>query len=287
MQSSFAYLNGFTSQRISMPLGSTEETITYILSQNTIFQSYLGDRFDLVREIATVAMDEPDNRMDLAIFNAEGVLLNDDQLQVARDSYHTQEFSQTHMLDHQFVYSLIFWTGFGGCGVMESEKLQGCTIFIRKVFTFLILQPGDHFIHQLITLREKFLCVVFGRLVNINIKFLAQSQRRHFAREDEIWVQNPEGSPKEYGLRAFIPPSLTDSDEYWSHIAPKCFAISTQLGSPTFLLTFTMNPHWPAYKALMRGDGIFADSGIAAIIFTSKLSALMKFIQKSQILGKV
>jgi hypothetical protein len=48
-----------------------------------------------------------------------------------------------------------------------------------------------------------------------------------------------------------------------------------------------MNHHWPGYKALMRGDGVFADSAIAAIIFKINLSALMNFIQKLQILGKV
>jgi hypothetical protein len=99
--------------------------------------------------------------------------------------------------------------------------------------------------------------------------------------------QNPEGSPKEYGLRTFIPPSLSDSDEYWRHVATKCFAVSTQLASPTFFLTFTMNPHWLDYKALIQGDGVFDDSAIAAIIFKIKLSALMNFIQKHQILSKV
>jgi hypothetical protein len=48
-----------------------------------------------------------------------------------------------------------------------------------------------------------------------------------------------------------------------------------------------MNPHWPDYKALMRADGVFADSAIAVIIFKIKLSALINFIQKRQILGKV
>jgi hypothetical protein len=72
---------------------------------------------------------------------------------------------------------------------------------------------------------------------------LVQLQRRYFARDNEILDQNPEGSPKEYGLRTSIPPSLANSDEYWSHVATKCFAISIQLDSPTFLLTFAMNPH--------------------------------------------
>jgi hypothetical protein len=37
----------------------------------------------------------------------------------------------------------------------------------------------------------------------------------------------------------------------------------------------------------MRGDGGFADSAIAAIIFKAKLSASMKFIQRNQILSQV
>jgi hypothetical protein len=120
--------------------------------------------------------------------------------------------------------------------------------------------------------------VVFSRLVNLDIQFIAQAQRRYFARDDEILDQNPEGSPKEYGCRMFIPPSLIDSDEYWRHVGTKCFAISTQLGSPTFFLTFTMNPHWSDSQAVMRGDSVFADSAIAAIVFKTKLSALMNFI---------
>jgi hypothetical protein len=73
------------------------------------------------------------------------------------------------MLYDQLMYPLIFWTGSGGCGVMEFEKLQGCTTLIRKVLISLILQPRDHFIHQLRTIREEHICVVFGRLVNLNI----------------------------------------------------------------------------------------------------------------------
>jgi hypothetical protein len=71
-------------------------------------------------------------------------------------------------------------------------------------------------------------------LVNLNIKVIAQAQRQYFAWADETLGQNPEGSPKEYGLRTFIPPSLTDGDEYWRHVTTQRFAISTQLGSAIF-----------------------------------------------------
>jgi hypothetical protein len=92
-------------------------------------------------------MDEPDDGMNPAIFNAEGALLDDHQLEIVRNSDHTQKLSQAHMLYDQLMYPLIFWTGSGGYGVMESEKLQGCTTLIRKVLISLILQPRDHFIH--------------------------------------------------------------------------------------------------------------------------------------------
>jgi hypothetical protein len=131
----------------------------------------------LVQEIATVAMDELDDGMNLAIVNGEEALFDDHQLEVVRNSYPTQKLSQVYMLYDQLVYPLIFWTGSRGCGVMESEKLQGCTTLIRKVLISLLLQPRDHFIHQLITLREEFICAVFGRLVNLNIKFIAQAER--------------------------------------------------------------------------------------------------------------
>jgi hypothetical protein len=48
-----------------------------------------------------------------------------------------------------------------------------------------------------------------------------------------------------------------------------------------------MKPHCPDYKTLMRGDRVFADSAIAVIIPKIKLSALMNYIQKHQILTKV
>jgi hypothetical protein len=61
-----------TKQRIPILPGLTEEIITSILSQNRALQGYLRDRLDSVREIATVAMDEPGDGMNLVIFNTEG-----------------------------------------------------------------------------------------------------------------------------------------------------------------------------------------------------------------------
>jgi hypothetical protein len=148
----------------------------------------------------------------------------------------------------------------------------------------LALQPRDHFIHRLTTLREEIICAVCGRLIDLKMTFLAQAQRRCFAREDEIRADDCEDSSKENGLQTFIPLSLVDSDENWHDVVTKCFPLSTQSGPPTFFLTFTMNPFWVDYHALKRGRETFADSAMGVIIFKTKLLALMQFIQKREIL---
>jgi hypothetical protein len=107
-----------THQRIPIPPGATTGIIASILSQNRILQGYLRDWFDSVREIVTVAIDEPDDGMNLAIFNAEGALLDDHQLEVFRNSYYSQKLSQVHMLYDQLRYLLISWAGSGRYGVM-------------------------------------------------------------------------------------------------------------------------------------------------------------------------
>jgi hypothetical protein len=128
----------------------------------------------------------------------------------------------------------------------QSEKSQGATTLIRKVLISLIMQPSDHFIHQLTTLREEFIYAVYGGLINLKTKFLAQ--RRCFAREDEIRADDCEDSSKEYRLRTFTPPSLADSDDYSHHATIKCFALSTQLCPPTLFLTSIMNLYWVDYQ---------------------------------------
>jgi hypothetical protein len=60
-----------------------------------------------------------------------------------------------------------------------------------------------------------------------------------------------------------------------------------QLGTPTFFLSFPMNPHWAEYSVLMRSDGVFADSAMAPMMSKTKLSALIKFTGKNEPMGKV
>jgi hypothetical protein len=93
-------------------------------------------------------------------------------------------------------------------------------------------------------------------LANLQVKCLASAQKRQFTRQDEIRARLPEDQPKEYGMRTFIPSSLTDSNEYWREGATKCFAICAQSDTPTFFLTFTMNPDWQISKLRSEALGV-------------------------------
>jgi hypothetical protein len=90
------------------------------------------------------------------------------------------------MLCDEFVYPLIFSTGSGGCGILQSEKPEGTAPLIRKVFISLILQSRDHLIHQLTTLRKEFICAVYSCLIKLKMRSLVQAQKRCLAKEDEI-----------------------------------------------------------------------------------------------------
>jgi hypothetical protein len=88
-------------------------------------------------------------------------------------------------------------------------------------------------------------------------------------------------------LRPCIPASLIDREEYSRHVAIKCFALSTQLGSPTFFLSFMINLCLAEYHTIKRGSESFVDSAMNSVIIKVKLSVLMKFIKHRQILAKV
>jgi hypothetical protein len=79
---------------------------------------------------------------------------------------------------------------------------------------------------------------------------------------------------------------MIDTDQYWHGVAEKFFALSSQMGPPTFFLTLTMNPYLPEYQALKRGTGHFSNSTLISIVFRARRKDLMKFCTQSQVLGK-
>jgi hypothetical protein len=56
-----------------------------ILSQNGPYQGHLRAQPESVQEIATVSMNEAHKGMNLVIFNADGLLMSDRQMEVLQD----------------------------------------------------------------------------------------------------------------------------------------------------------------------------------------------------------
>jgi hypothetical protein len=75
-------------RRLAMQPGEIEDIIALILSQNKTLAGYLRNRLDSLREMGSVSMNEPDEGMNLEVFNTEGLLLNDHQMETLRNSYH-------------------------------------------------------------------------------------------------------------------------------------------------------------------------------------------------------
>jgi hypothetical protein len=63
------------------------------------------------------------------------------------------------------------------CGVGPARPCQGATTIMRKCLIALVMQPHQHFLHTMATLREELLCAVAGRLIDINIKYLAEREK--------------------------------------------------------------------------------------------------------------
>jgi hypothetical protein len=218
-------------------IGSHESLIQTILLENATLRRYVRERLTkAVEKMDYFAHDSMDTGMILAILD-DAICTGPAEWQVVRATYKVDHLQQTTGLYDQLVYSLIFWNGLGVCGSIGDEPIQGSTTRIRKILICLMLQSRNHFIHGLETLREEFLCAIAGLLVNIFLKWMLGARRCHFAREDEIRERDGDGNGrKEYGLRSFIPASVIDRDQYWHGVAEKYFALSSQMGAPTFFL---------------------------------------------------
>jgi hypothetical protein len=91
-------------RELPRPPGDIEEIIDFITSQNITLRRYLRDRLDSLRQIGIVSINESGEGMNLAVFSAEGLLLNDYQMEVLRSSDQHQKLSQSHILYDRLVY---------------------------------------------------------------------------------------------------------------------------------------------------------------------------------------
>jgi hypothetical protein len=108
-----------------------------------------------------------DTGMNLAIMNADGISAQSAEFTALKTTYAVKRIKQWIIEYDQLASPLIFWNGKGACGAIDAETIQGLTKRIRKVLICLMLQPRDHFIHALETLREELISSLSRRLVNI------------------------------------------------------------------------------------------------------------------------
>jgi hypothetical protein len=188
-----------------------------IVSANETLKGYLhNQRQKAVREMQIAVPGSTDQGMTLAILNSDRIREHSAEWVALTDHYTSEKLPQTSALYDQSIYPLIFWNGQGGLGMIKNEIVQAVTTRIRKVLICLVFQPRKHFIHLLETLREEFLCATNGRRVNPEAKWLLRAEAACLAREDEVKGKgNRDNQFDKFGLRSFIPSSMTHTDQYW------------------------------------------------------------------------
>jgi hypothetical protein len=164
--------------------GLIAEMIDQLLTLNPTLRDYLRERVNAVRQTAMATIPEMDDSFNLAIVT-NGSPARPQDLQAMRVGYGRKKLTQYERLYDQLIYPLIFWNGTGGCGVEAGQPFQKATTLMRKSLIALVIQPRGYFLHEMGTLRDEIISALSGRLVNLNIKYLAERGKEVF-QEDEI-----------------------------------------------------------------------------------------------------
>jgi hypothetical protein len=72
--------------------------IAEFLERNETLRNYLRNRAGNIKQIASVSMNEADEGVNLAIFNADGLLLTEHGIEMVRSTYQVQKLPQTQSL---------------------------------------------------------------------------------------------------------------------------------------------------------------------------------------------
>jgi hypothetical protein len=113
-------------------LHNCDQLIADILIRTDILGQSLRERLDSVQNLAIASITEPDQGMNLSIFNADGLFFISQEIEAVKNCYQINKLSQNLMLYDQLVYPLIFWDGQGWCGSANSDGLKRVTTLIRK-----------------------------------------------------------------------------------------------------------------------------------------------------------
>ena len=129
-----------------------------------------------------------------------------------KDKFSDGKYKKTYLYANsakydQLVYPLIFWDGKGGCGKLDDEdkwSIQDMRFVCRSI----LYQPMKHYIHKLSTLREEFLCSLYGRIMKMRIDYAFKRQLLQYMSD---MVLHPQISSDKGDIKTFIPKTLSGS----------------------------------------------------------------------------
>ncbi len=157
------------------------------------------------------------------------------------------------------------------------------TTKIRLCTKALMMQPHDHWIHKLGTLREEFMIHQYCKLIYCQTEYWLNKQRLNA--KEKYLDPNYSGTSISDGIKTFIPKSMTGAT-YWKEIQNNGFILSSKFGAPTFFLTFTTNPDWPEF-ADVGEDKPFLNGSLVSRVFKIKFHKLIQYIQSHKLFGTV
>ena len=252
------------------------------------FIAFVSDSTDRNTSIAAISTDNPfDKTSSLVTFYNDTTQISSN---TKIEDYPTKIVPVESALYDQLLYPLLYWNGTGGIGKLyddEPWKPKDMRYALRAI----CLQPPTSYCKQCSVLLDEYLCSGYGRdmQIKVNKAFQIQlsliNQKEALERcENQI---NKTKSNNEFGIKTFIPATLTGSPSYWNSVSKNGFYLSMILGAPTFFITMTENPHWHEIASLNTEKDIMMNSVLLARIFYQKKKSLISYIKKSKIFGEV
>ena len=264
----------------------------------TNFVSNVLNRFGNSFSIIQASLLGHDKGINFAFFNNDSVIDQNDHVYLTcenaelspEDKQKLENYPKRYINEitaeyDQLLFPLMFWNGQGGCGQFEGEKDWDIKM-MKRICICLCMQPQSHYFHRLISLREEYICTVYGRWMKRKVE--KEKQRQMLVRkENEIRSGTVNSSnDNQIGVQTFIPASFTGSDTYWHQLQNKAFLLTVSLGPPTFFMTITMNPYWPELIAI-DPDNYLSNSSLLMRVFRQRKLAMLDYLRTTSILGKI
>ena len=267
--------------------------ISILLHENHQLNQYIHDKLNILTKkdyIAFVEESYDSNGVSVSLIDSTNPFQNQSTIEATLKTNDGSDYITTNIppdssIYDVLIYPLIFWNGKGGIGQLPDEAHWG-TKEMKYALKSICLQPPDSYVKHCAVLLDEYLCAGYGRYMQIKVN-------KEFSRQLQMVQQNEFNGPKdpanqdEFGIKTYIPSSLTGSPTYWNNVSKSGFYLSMILGPPTFFITITENPKWHEVAALNDQKDVSMNAVLLARIFQQKKRSLISYIKDSKIFGKV